>query len=79
MKNLIYILLFAFIISSCNKDDKKEDPELNIPFELVGKWKVTKRFIQKEVLIIGWIMIQDVNGTIGIRIQVNLSNVILKI
>lgn len=42
-KSLIFIFLIGFIILSCERE--KEEPELNIPPELVGKWKTVKLWV----------------------------------
>ncbi len=40
MKNIILILCLSFIVFSCSKDENNE-PTVNFPEHLIGKWKMT--------------------------------------
>lgn len=42
MKNIVIILIFSFTLFSCSSDN--EEPQLNIPTELIGKWKIYETF-----------------------------------
>ncbi len=66
MKKKLFLILFSFLIFSCNSDDNSEPEMLSLSESLVGKWNMTNYyddsfFIQEQEGRIEKIVLEETN------------------